>query len=152
MASILRGFPESAGATVASTELNSLASTPAGATGAEYDNSASGERWTDGILQLNLEFVATPTAGGAVDVYLMTAPDGSTYPTVAAGGTPYELYSMRVGSVTVAANANDQVLQLPVRLPPFKLKFHFVNRAGSAMESSGNTVVLYPFTTEVAAS
>lgn len=152
MASILRGFPESAGATVASTELNSLGSAPNGATGAEYDNSASGERWTEGLLELNVDFASAPTEGAAIEVYMLFAPDGTNYGNVNTAATPSELYPSRVGSFVVAATSAAQRLHLPVRLMPFKTKFHFVNRSGQAFPASGSTVTLYPFTTEVAAS
>lgn len=147
MASILRQFPET-GATVASTELNSLGTSPNGATGAVYDNSASGERWTEGLLELNVDFVSAPTAGAIVDVYATVAPDGTNY----GDANVNQATALRVGEFVVSNTTAAQRCHCSIRLFPYKTKFFFVNRSGQAFPATGSTIVLFPYTTEVAAA
>jgi hypothetical protein len=127
--------------TVLTTELNSLASsaTAWSAAGTEIANQTNLDQW--GKLEVNLASI-TPSAGGFLTIYMITAP----------GGTNYE-----DGSATINPGAHTAVVTIPLRnaagairvmsrpflMEPAKTKFIFENQAGVTLAASGNTVTLY---------
>lgn len=144
MASVLR-FLNGSSATVASTELNALAN-GSGVLGALYDNSALLD--TNAVMELNVDFVSAPTAGAIVDVYATVAPDGTNY----GDANVNQATALRVGEFVVSNTTAAQRCHCSIRLFPYKTKFFFVNRSGQAFPATGSTIVLFPYTTEVAAA
>jgi hypothetical protein len=135
-------------ATVASTELNSLANA-AGALGAEYDNATN--LYMFGTFELNVTFGTNPTAASTVDLYLIPAPDGTNYDdavTGAAGSAPNTSY---VGGFPLRAVTSAQKVPLgvgiagPVQLPPTKFKVFALNKSGQAFPASGSTIKMVPY-------
>lgn len=133
-------------ATIASTELNSLANGSA-ALGAEYDNATGLYLW--GLFELNVTFGTNPTAGNTVDLYIIPAPDGTNYDdytTGAAGIAPSTCY---VGGFPLRAVTSAQKIPLGtvrrIDLPPTKFKVLLVNGSGQAFPASGSTVKMVPY-------
>ncbi len=134
-------------ATVASTELNSLANA-ALALGADYDNSTG--LYLYGLFELNVTFGSNPTAGNTVDLYIIPAPDGTNYDdavTGAAGTAPITSY---VGGFPLRAVTTAQKVPLGlgltlVNLPPTKFKVAVKNGSGQAFPSSGSTIKMIPY-------
>ena len=104
------------------------------------DNATNLDRW--GKLELNVTFGTAPVAGGYVEIYVVTAPDGTNY---------------EDGSNTVDPGAHKLVDRIPVRavttaqrltgrmiqLEPAKTKFMLLNGSGQAFPASGSTLTLY---------
>lgn len=134
-------------ATMASTELNSLANN-AGALGAEYDNATN--LYLSGVFELNVTFGSAPTAGNTVDLYIIPAPDGTNYDdavTGASGSAPASCYAggFPLRAVTTAQKVPLGVgLSGPVPLPACKFKVFVLNKSGVAFPSSGSTVKMVP--------
>ncbi len=134
-------------ATLASTELNSLANN-AGALGAEYDNATN--LYMYGVFELNVTFGTNPTAGNTVDLYIIPAPDGTNYDdntTGASGAAPITTY---VGGFPLRAVTTAQKVPLGlgltlVNLPPTKFKAFLLNKSGQAFPASGSTVKMVPY-------
>lgn len=139
-------------ATLASTELNSLAN-GSGALGAEYDNATN--LYTHGLFELNVTFGTNPTAGSLVDVYLIPAPDGTNYDDSTTGASPYAPPSTYVGSFAVQATTSAQKVPMggmglaEIALPPTKFKALVINRSGQAFPASGSTVKMVPYRHQV---
>src|SRR5688572_14081038 len=129
------------GTTVASTHLNSLA-TSTGVLGAEFDNSVTGELWPFATLELNVDFGSAPSAGGRFLVFLCVAPDGTNYGTIVSNTAPSELYPMKIGEFYVGATTAAQRLHCDVRIPPCKFKVYLFNATSQAFPASGSTIVL----------
>jgi hypothetical protein len=125
---------------VLSTELNALASAGRSAAGTEVDNGVNLDMY--GVLELQVTFGTAPSAGGYVEIYMVTAPDGTNY---------------EDGSNTVDPGAHKLVDRIPVRavttaqrltgrmipLLPEKTKFLLYNGSGQAFPASGSTLTLY---------
>jgi hypothetical protein len=132
---------------LASTELNSLA-TAASALGVEYDNATN--LYLYGQFELVVTYGTNPTAASTVDLYLISAPDGTNYTqnsTGASGAAPFTAY---VGSFPLLASTSAQRLQLggtgsPIAIPPGKFKAWILNRSGQTMAASGNTLKMIPY-------
>lgn len=136
-------------ASLMTTELNSLA-TANGALGTEYDNATN--LYMYGLFELVVTYGTNPTAGSTVDLYLITAPDGTNYSdntTGASGAAPATAY---VGGFPLRAVTTAQRVQLGgpgfqamIQLPPVKFKAFLLNRAGQTMAASGNTLKMVPY-------
>lgn len=134
-------------ATVASTELNSLANGSA-ALGAEYDNSSG--LYIRGIFELNVTFGTNPTANSLINVYLVPAPDGSNYDdsvTGAGGSAPVTGY---IGGFPLRAVTSAQKVPLgiglqTIEIPPMKFKLLVLNNSGQSFPASGSTILLTPY-------
>ena len=125
---------------VLSTELNALASAGRSAAGTEVDNGANLDMF--GALELQVTFGTAPSAGGYVEIYMVTAPDGTNY---------------EDGSGTVDPGTHKLIDRIPVRavttpqrltgrmipLLPEKTKFLLYNGSGQAFPASGSTLTLY---------
>jgi len=133
--------------TVASTELNSLASA-ALALGAEYDNTSN--LYLFGLFEVNVTFGSSPTANTTIDLYLIPAPDGTNYDdavTGAAGTAPAQCY---IGSAPVRAVTSAQKIPIGlgltlVNLPPLKCKVAVKNGTNQSFPSSGSTVKMIAY-------
>ena len=126
--------------TVLTTELNALTNAGRSAAGTEINNATNLDRW--GKFELSVTFGTAPTAGGYVEIYAVTAPDGTNY---------------EDGSNAVDPGAHNFVDRIPVRsattaqrltgrqfpMPPAKTKFILLNASGQAFPASGSTLKLY---------
>lgn len=127
-------------ATLASTELNSLANAT-GATGAEYDNATN--KYTLGVIEVVFGTGSNATAGNTVDIYLVPSADGTNYTDGA--GTPANVSaSQYAGSVICRAATAHRLALNQVLLPLCKFKAVLVNNSGQAFNASGNTVKVLP--------
>ena len=128
--------------TVLTTELNALANTGRSAAGTEVDNATNKDRW--GKLELAVTFGGNTSAGSYVEIYMVTAPDGTNYED---GGDPL---------VSLSPGAHKLVDRIPLRettayrvtgrtipLEPAKTRFLLLNASGQAFPASGSTVTLY---------
>jgi hypothetical protein len=125
---------------VLSTELNALTNAGRSAAGVEIDNGANLDVY--GVLELQVTFGTAPSAGGYVEIYMVTAPDGTNY---------------EDGSNSVDPGAHKLIDRIPVRavttaqrltgrmipLLPEKTKFLLYNGSGQAFPASGSTLTLY---------
>lgn len=129
---------------VLSTELNSLADAGYSAVGTEVDNSTNLD--TFGKLELNLDFVATPTSGDLVYVYAVYAPDGTNYQ----GTNTSVLQRNLIAVIPIEGTGTAQRVMSDVfELEPAKVKFRLRNEGGAALEASGSTVELFTNNLEV---
>jgi hypothetical protein len=125
---------------VLSTELNALTNAGRSAAGVEIDNGANLDVY--GVLELQVTFGTAPSDGGYVEIYMVTAPDGTNY---------------EDGSNSVDPGAHKLIDRIPVRavttaqrltgrmipLLPEKTKFLLYNGSGQAFPASGSTLTLY---------
>lgn len=124
--------------TVLTTELNSLAAAGVSVAGTEIDNSTNLDVW--GQLKLSVTFGSAPTAGGYVNLYMVTAPDGTNYED---SGTVTPIHRL-VASLPVRAVNTAQILNSkPIILEPGKTKFYLENVTSQAFPASASTVTLY---------
>ena len=123
-------------------ELSELAADQAAISADEeiFDNTDG--NWLYGLFELDIEFAAAADEGGYVELYLIPAIDGSTYADGTAGASPVTVASQCVGQFPVRANADAQRITLGlddlITLPPCKFKAQLVNKAGQALEDSGD--------------
>lgn len=126
--------------TVLATELNALANAGRSAAGAEVDNATNLDRW--GKFELSVTFGTAPSAGGYVEIYAVTAPDGANYEdgsNTVDPGTHKLIDRIPVRPVTTAQRLTGR--QFP--LEPAKTKFILLNGSGQAFPASGSTLKLY---------
>lgn len=151
MTTLVKWSTFSAATSMLTTELNSLASAAISAQSSEYANATSGNRYTHATFQLLVEFVSAPTSGKTVDLYILPAIDGSTYPEGGTGVSPSGTHY--AGSFIVRNSDADQYLVLTnVPLPPTDFKVLLVNNAGQNMESSGNVLSMIVYGYEIVTS
>lgn len=125
---------------VLSSELNSLASAGRSAAGTEVDNGANLDMY--GVLELQVQFGTAPSAGGYVEIYMVTAPDGTNYEDGSNSvdpGTHKLVDRIPVRAVTTAQRLTGRMIPLL----PEKMKFLLRNGSGQAFPSSGSTLTLY---------
>ena len=125
---------------VLSTELNSLASAGRSAAGTEVDNGANLDMF--GVLELSVTFGTAPVAGGHVEIYMVTAPDGTNYEDGSNSvdpGTHKLIDRLPVRAVTTAQRLTGRMIPLL----PEKTKFLLINGSGQALPASGSTLTLY---------
>lgn len=127
-------------------ELNALADGSRSNQGDEIDNSVNLD--TYGMLEFNVDPTAAMSAGGYVSLYLLSAPDGATYPD---------------GSSSVDPGSDTWLMDIPLRavataqvkvskvfpLPPAKIKFILLNESGVVFPSAGTTVELFTMNYEL---
>lgn len=152
MANKILWVPES-GATIMSTELNSLADNGVALDGADYDN-ATNEYTSASFLLYAAGFGGVPDGGG-IELHGIYKVDGTHYGDAEdgdVGGTDENMVnaSTLLGIFTVRAANEDQYLQLmDVPLLPFALRFALKNTTGYALAASGNTLAIYPHNFEL---
>jgi hypothetical protein len=130
-------------ATLASTELNSLANN-AMALGAEIDNSTDLHRWGD--FELLFGTGANATVDAVIRVWLLEAADGTNYED---GGASVEPRKAPDLVFTVRAATSQRITIKGVPLPPSKFKALVRNECGQSFSSSGNTLRMLPYNEEV---
>lgn len=121
-----------------STSLNSLGNNTASAASSAVANHTNLDLY--GQLWLHLASLS-PTAGGYLTIYILTAIDDSTYPsatgTVLRNQPDKILWTFPLD--TTAATAQDLVTP-PILLPMCDFKIVLDNQAGVALGASGNTL------------
>lgn len=128
--------------TVLSTELNALATPTGKAISAAIDNAVpaapQGDLFAD--LELAVDFVAAPTAGTVIELYLLPSIDGgTTYPDGSTSILPQS--SLYVGGFAVRAVTTAQVMVLRgVALPPGSYKLLVQNTTNQAFPATGSTL------------
>jgi len=125
---------------VLSTELNALASAGRSAAGTEVDNGVNLDMY--GVLELQVTFGTAPSAGGYVEIYMVTAPDGTNYEdgsNTVDPGTHKLIDRIPVRAVTTAQRLTGRMIPLL----PEKTKFLLYNGSGQAFPASGSTLALY---------
>lgn len=138
------GAPTSRG-NVLTTELNSLANGGYSAAGTEIDNSANLDQW--GSFEINLASL-NPTTGAYLQLFIVTAPDGTNYEDNPSSTNPG--YHASVAVLPLATGtATKRVMSPWFRLPPTKFKVVLLNGAGVALGASGNTVELFTNNDEI---
>lgn len=140
---------------IGGTAFNSLAD-GSGAISAEIDNSAG--LFMFGDLEVTQGGAVTSVGLDArIDVYLITAYDGTNYPVPGSGGTTFtgSQYVQSISSVetvgTVAVTNYTNGSAREIRLPPTKFKIGLVNELGAAFNASV-TVKLRRYSPKVAQS
>lgn len=126
--------------TVLGTELNSLANAGRSAAGTEIDNGTNLDMY--GVLELRVTFGTAPSAGGYVEIYMVTAPDGTNYEdgsNTVDPGTHKFLDRIPVRAVTTAQRLSGRIFPML----PEKTKFLLYNGSGQAFPASGSTITLY---------
>ena len=129
------GAPESL-ATALTTELNSLADAAFSTASAAVDNS-TGTRYPFIMLELNLASLS-PAAGAFCDVWIEYSPDGTNY---SDHGKPLQTTGLLAtfGLDTTAATAQ-RLPAVVAAILPMKFKLTARNKAGVALNASGNTL------------
>lgn len=127
-------------ATLMTTELNSLTNTSFATASSAYDNS-NGDEWGD--FELYADAGGNFTDGGACNLYLLTAPDGTNYPTTTKA--PAGNYA---GTFITGAEHPGRYMLLRVQLPPCKFKTYLQNSSGQNFAASGNTLKMLPYRTQ----
>lgn len=120
--------------TVLSTELNALANNGV-AVSAAQDNGTNLRLFAD--YELALTYAVAPTAGAAVELYLVPSVDGTNYPDTTdpiAGTALVGVFPLR--AVTTA----QRIALRGVLLTPGLYKLALKNAAGQAMGASGHTL------------
>ena len=126
--------------TVLTTELNALANAGRSAAGTEINNATNLDRW--GKFELAVTFGTAPSAGGYVEIYAVTAPDGTNYEdgsNTVDPGTHKLIDRIPVRAVTTAQRLTGRQFSLE----PAKTKFLLLNGSGQAFPASGSTLKLY---------
>jgi len=128
--------------TVLTTELNALAAAATSAVGTEIDNSTNLDRF--GWFEVNHGTKTEDAhAGDTVEIYMVTAPDGTNYEDGAG-----QLVAV-VATDVVAADTLHQYNSNMFLLPPCKVKFKLKNAGNHAMLDTTNTVELFTSNLEV---
>lgn len=125
---------------VLSTELNALASAGRSAAGTEVDNGTNLDMY--GVLELQVTFGTAPSAGGYVEIYMVTAPNGTNYEDgsdTVDPGTHKLVDRIPVRAVTTAQRLSGRLIPLL----PEKMKFLLYNGSGQAFPASGSILTLY---------
>ena len=125
---------------VLSTELNALASAGRSAAGIEVDNGTNLDMF--GVLELQVTFGTAPVAGGFIEIYMVTAPDGTNYEDgsdTVDPGTHKLIDRIPVRAVTTAQRLSGRLIPLL----PEKTKFLLYNGSGQAFPATGSTLTLY---------
>jgi hypothetical protein len=126
--------------TCATTALNSLANA-ARVLCTEYDNSTN--LLIEADFELLAGFASAPTAGNAINLYLVPCLDGTNYGS--GDSTDAAQPSTMVGTFSVYASTSGKRLNVSgVRIPPCKFKMLLENQSGQALASSGNILYMLP--------
>lgn len=133
--------------TLASTELNALANNAA-ALGVEFDNTLAANLWFWGLFELAVTFAVAPTADSVVEVYIITAPDGTNYEDGSATGPVAPVVSLLGAWVLRAVTTAQRLAIKGVPLPPTKFKLLIFNKSGQAFPATGSTVKMVPYRTQ----
>jgi len=142
------------GATILSTELNSLATDNVAIDGADYDNATN--KYTEASFLLYCAGFGGVPDGGGIELHAFYKVDGTNYGDLEDGDMGQtETDDLSNASTLIGVfpirEANDaQYVQLMgVPLKPFACRFALKNTTGQALAASGNTLGIYPYNPEV---
>lgn len=127
------------------TELNSLANAGRSAAGTEIDNSTGLNQYACFEIYLGS---LTPTAGGYLQLHMITAPGGTNYGEGSDSIDPGNDSLIAVIPLRAATGTVRKVTGI-IPIPPAKLKILLTNNSGAALASSANTVTMYVGNDEV---
>lgn len=133
-------------ANLLTTQLNALAANSRSAAGAELANETNLDQY--GKLELTVDFVSAPSAGGYVNVYMITAPDGTNYEDGSDSVDP-GLHTLVATLPIKATTSAQRVLSSVFALQPAKTKFLLENKTDQPFPASGSIVNLYSANDEV---
>jgi len=122
--------------TMASTELNSLAS-GSYALGAAYDNSTNLYQWM--WLELDVTFGTGPTVNTPIDVYIIESVDGTNYEY----STTPKATRYRGSFLVVNSTSAQKHIIGPIPILPMKFKIDVYNGTNQSFPASGTTVKGY---------
>lgn len=131
---------------VLSTELNSLAAGTRTAASTEYANQTNLDQY--GVLELAVDFVSAPAAGGSCKVWMIQALDGTNYEDGDASDQPSNNAVVAVIDIRAVTEAQRRRSGL-ITLLPGKTKFLLTNDTDQAFPASGSTLKLYTTNDEV---
>lgn len=134
-------------ATALSTELNALGTASYSNASAAIDNGTLLDLFDD--LELAVDFVSAPTAGGYVSIYLLPAVDGSNY----ADGSSTVVPSAQTLVATIDVQASTAAQRLSFRnvpIPPGLFKYLVANNTSQAFPATGSTLKRNPHSMTVA--
>jgi len=123
--------------TLLNTGLNALGSNTMSAASSNYDNSANLNMYCD--LELTLDTLS-PTAGAYCAIYILDAPDGSSFPAQSAADlrlTSTQLFC--VIPIGTTASTGQRVSVRNLVLPPALVQFKLDNQTGVALASTNNS-------------
>jgi hypothetical protein len=126
--------------TVLTTELNSLAASSRTNAGTEISNQTNLDRY--GVLELQVTFGSAPSSGGYLELYMVTAPDGTNYEDGSSSNDPGGHTLAAIIPVRATTSAQ-RLLSAVFGLEPAKTKFILSNQTSQAFPASGSTVTLY---------
>ena len=131
---------------VLSTELNALAAGSRSNAGTAIDNSANLDQF--GWLELNVDFVSAPAAGGYLSIYMVLALDGTNYADGSSSVDPGP--DALVCNIPILASTAAQNKQVgPIPLPGAKVKFLLANNTSQALPATGTTLELFTSNNEI---
>lgn len=137
MATTVKWSTPGAFTTLLSTELNALAAAGVSALSPTYDNSTALDLFGD--FQIDVTFGSAPTANGALQVFIIPAPDGTNFGTAQFSGAI-------IGGWLIASNTTQQLYTIRgIPLPPSKFKIQLQNGASVAFPATGSTVKMLPY-------
>jgi hypothetical protein len=129
--------------TVLSTGLNSLGNNTMSAASSTFANDTGLDLYCD--VEVTLASLS-PGTGAYVAIYVWEAVDGTNFP--AQSDADLRLTSTQLLCIlpigTTAATAQ-RVVARNILLPPAKIQFKLDNQAGVALNASGNTVKILPY-------
>lgn len=126
--------------TVLTTQLNALAAGSRTAVGTEIDNSTNLDQY--GKVELSVDFVSAPAAGGYFNIYAVVAADGTNYED---GSDTVDPGLHRIVA-TIPARATTAAQRLTSKvflMEPAKTKFILENKTDQAFPASGSTLTLF---------
>lgn len=127
------------------TELNSLANGSRSVAGTEIDNSSGLNQYS--CFEVYLASL-TPTAGGYLQLHMITAPGGTNYSEGSDSIDPGNDCLIAIIPLRAATGVVRKVTGI-IPVPPSKLKILLTNNSGAALASSANTVTMYVTNDEV---
>lgn len=126
--------------TVLSTEMNGLVNSGTVISGV-VENAATLDLYGD--FALTMTFGSAPTAGLAIEFYIVRTVDGTTYDDTSGGAPPMNGF----GDVfPVRSTAAVQTIIIPqIELPPTSFKVLLRNSSGQSMAATGNTLTMFGY-------
>lgn len=133
-------------ASVLTTELNALGAGSSSNASSAIDNSTTLDLFDD--LELTVDFVSAPAAGGYVAVYLLPAVDGTNYADGSSSVAPAA--SLLVATIDIlASTAAQRLAARMIAIPPGLFKYMVTNNTSQAFPASGSILKRNPHSMSV---
>lgn len=125
--------------------LNAVATAQISALGTDFDNTSTLYQYALVDIILN-SAITSGTGSPFFGIYLIPAPDGSTFPTVGSGAT-LTPSTYQVSYIGMMASASiTRATSVPFIIPPFHFKLQLLNQSGAPLPASNSNVInMYPF-------